>query len=285
MIIIKQNSHDISGLNNIVQKNNSTEIKLNTSLIEDDIYRLSKMHPNNDSDKKNIEGIIKYLKKLKSKINSDEEYSMIWALDNWKIKAYPIPIVNYPNYGIKASDYIEVGKNKVIRLNYIEVFQLIAFEMMYRELGYSTEDIEKKLKDVGISVISGAEIVKEFIDEDAINFSQVCKISSSPYASEDGSLAWDYFFTAMDESRAFEKKRYKEPVERSIDVAIDIIAKQIMDNFILNKVKFQICSMSADGLYFLIDDIDNDKIYEIAEPVIVRIFGRKFEVKPKIEIF
>lgn len=286
MIQLKQNQYNFGNIQNILQKYGMTELKIDSSLIEDDILRMKRMINNakNKSDEKNIKNIIKYLDTLKSKINEDEKYEITWILDKFTIKGYPINIKNINEYGIRPCEYVELeNKQRFIRIDYSNVFQCIAFEMMYKDFGYSFDEIEEELKDIGISVINPIDRIQKYLDENALKYSKVLRIGDSSYASDDGKLAWDYFYSAWNEKKQFTGGNYKDPVNRSIDIAIVIITKSILNNFIAKHIDFKICSLGEDGLYFIVEGNDED-IAGCIENCTVRAFGRKFEAKPSLEI-
>lgn len=289
MLLIKQSNHDIGNLQLLINRYGSTELYLNQSLINSDIAKLEALREKqtfNSSDKKNIDGIIDYLKKLKSKIGVNGEYQMTWQFKNWKLYGYPLDIRHFEAYNVKASDYIILNKYNMIRLNYRKLFELIAFEMMHRDLGYESSDIEEMLKNIGILAISDSNIFNEIIKTDEpLSMSKIYRIGNSIYATADGKLSYDYFGTIAEEDKSFKSGYYKDCVERSVDIAICILTKSIIDALALNKIRFQICSLNEDGLYFMVDNTKNLEMSKIFESVAVRVFGRKFEVKPEIEIF
>ena len=157
--------------------------------------------------------------------------------------------------------------------------------MMYRDLGYTLEEIEKDLKDIGISTIYGSDRLYQYLGDEALKLSKIFKIGDSQYASEDGKMAWDYFFTAIDEGSGFDSGYYREAVNRSIDVAIILIVKNLIENFTTEGIKFQLLCAIEDGIFLSINKLASLNIEDVIESAVIRTFGRKFEVVPKIEIF
>lgn len=291
MILLQQDSSSNFGnYGALLNKCGDTEISLNIGMLSEDIRKVQHMlsNSNNKGDIANLEKILKYLKKLRDRIDSNGKYQFTWMLEKWKSRVYPLELKHFNEFNIKATDYIEIGADSLVQINFKDVFEIIAFEMIYRDYGYDLPDIEKELADIGVVTISSADrILDIFKTEDMtpIQCSQIYKIGDSPYSTFNGKLSWDYFNTAASDGDAFSSGRYKECVERSINVGIDIIAKSIIEKFNDSNIQFKICAMNEDGLYFMMKPSDARKVQNIIDSVVVRAFGRKFEVKPKITIF
>ena len=288
MVLLRQNDYELTGLTQAIQKLGTVEIDLNKQIIEEDLIKLSKLRqsPKNETDLNNIDNISKYLKRLRSRISMNGKYHITWLYEDWQIKCYPLSLIDFKEYNIKASDYINITQNKLVKIDYSEAYQIIAFDMMFRDLGYTDASIEKDLEDIGLTVISPSSRIQSYIDEDALRLSKVFKIGNSPYANFDGSLSWDYFYTAMDDGKPFYSKKYRDCVERSVNVAISIIVKSLLDNFNSFNIDFRPCTFTEEGFYIFVDSsMSKEKLKSLLDNVIVRSFGRKFEVKPKIELF
>ena len=288
MLILKQNSHDIGNLATLLNKYGNTNISMNRDIISDDIQKLERglIRAENKSDLNNMKGIMNYLSKLSKKIDENGNYQMVWQFANWKIYSYPMGLRHFPEYNIKASDYIVIGKQSLIRIDYREAFRLIAFEITHRDFGVESEDIEEGLKDVGLLTISNIDLIQRYYnEEDPLKMSKVFRIGDSQYASKNGNLSYDYFGTALDDGEPFTSGYYRDCVGRSIDVAICIIVKQLIDAFVNNGIYFQICSLSEDGLYFLVENQQTKNVQDCIENIVVRAFGRRFEIQPGVEIF
>lgn len=289
MILIQQGMTDIGNLGSLVSKVSDTEIKLNTEIITEDIHKIENMMASakNKSDKANMEGIVKYLKKLRSKVDSSGNFQFTWMLDKWKVRAYPFELRHFEPYKVQATDYIELNGSSIVKIDYRNVFEIIAFDMMYRDLGYDLEDIEKQLEHVGIAAVVGDNQIMPIMDGDSpVDLSKVFKMGDSPYASADCKMSWDYFGTAaLPGEEAFDTGRYRDCVGRSIEFAICLILKELIERFNDNSLKFRICALNEDGLYFMVDNLNSVDIYNIIDSVVVRAFGRRFEVKPNIIVF
>lgn len=284
MISIKQGYVDLIGIDALLYKYGETNLELNKALINEDIAKLKKLHatPYNKRDKKNLELIEKYLSRLSTKIDETNTFNFTWMYENFKLTAYPFDLKHFVAYNIKATDYIELNEYSLVKVNYNKVFEIMAFDMMYRDLGITTELMEEKLYDIGITTIVPSEMITSIFNDSALTLSKILKIEDSPYASDNGKLSWDYFCVLEE---AFTSKEYKDCVGKSVDIAIAIISKSIINNFIKENIKFKICALNEDGLYFLISDYENKNLDNVFESVVVRAFGRNFEVKPEVTIF
>lgn len=288
MILLKQGGANFDGYGYLVSKFAETNLKLNENIINDDIIKMQKLLANgafNKSDKSNIKGIITYLTKLRSKITNGV-YQFTWMFEEFRTRAYPFDLRQFEEYKVNAVDYIELDSRSLIKADYSEVFEIIAFEMMYRDLGLTMKEMEDNLAHIGIATVVDSIELTKFIEEPALKLSQVLRIGDCPYASQDGSLAWDYFgLKATCSNNAFTSGKYKDCVGLSINIAISLINKSILENLIDRSDGVDICALNSNGFYYRIKGIDELDIKSIFEPVIVRAFGRKFEVKPKITIF
>lgn len=286
MILIQQDCNDFGNIGSTVAKLGETELPLNLGMIDDDIKKLEVMrcNPHNSRDKQNINNIINYLKRLKSKIDDEGNYKFTWCFEDFSICSYPLDLRCIDEYKILATDYIELQSSALVKVDYHDVFEAIAFDMMYRDLDHTMEEIEDKLSDIGIATITPVSKLIDLMDgESPLRLSKVLRIGDSPYASDDGKLSWDYFSTAADE--AFTSHKYCDCVGRSVDVAIVHLVKDIIDKFNEKSIKFKICALNETGLYFMVDETYKSNVQKVFDSVIVRAFGRKFEVQPKVTVF
>lgn len=286
MITIQQD-YEIRELHNLLLRYGNTKINLNKRAIQEDIDRLNdeiqeiktSNSINKKLNKKNISNIIDYLKVLSRK--SDENMVEItWTVHNNIIKSSPIEMINIPEYNVFSTDYINLDSEIMIHLDYTELSDIIAFEMMHRDLGETHETMEEKLKDVGIIAINDSSVItKHFTDNSIFELSKSLLISDSPYIVHGRNRIVDYFGRSE-----FKLNRYKDVVSHSCKSVMALIVEYILNKCVSNGVKFKLCNISDTGIYIIVNsykELEN----QLYENIYIRTFGRKLEVVPKIQIF
>lgn len=262
-------------------------VSIDCNAIQHDLDKLNNMNGRtNKIDRDNIKAIKKYLYKIAEYIDSNDSIQLKWSVKNNRLTSEPIELIHLNPYGIKATDYVNVGKSKLVHADYREVLEIIAFEMMFRDLGETHKSIEEKLINVGITTLEPSNVLTQFIDGSPLDYSKFMKIGDSPYATIDGKMSWDYFSSSTKNGdKAFTSGMYRECVGRSVDIANMIIMKNVVNNLNINKAKYGLCAINEDGIYMVINNADSIDMSSIFESVSVRAFGRMFEVVPNIEIF
>lgn len=280
MIQIQQDTQGLNGIETVIGKMGEVSINIDIDSLKSDIdaMELKLTKPFSSKDKKNIKAIRERLNKILNR-TEDGTLEIIWNVDNGTLKAYPFDLVHIPEYNIEMTDYVSVGDEHLVRVSYRDVLEIIALDMVYRELGETLVSMEEKLEDIGITVIHpSCELTKHF-DENALNLSKVLRISNSSYCSADGREIYDYFG-----QKAFKSDFYRDVVGYSVKRALTIITSSILKVLNSHGIKYKLCSISESGIYFITDtEVEIDKI--INESAVVRAFGRKFEVKPKVTVF
>ena len=285
MISIQQDSRT-SELNSLLVKYGQVNLEFNTKSIEEDIERLTNDLNNSTSKKmigkaiwqRNIENINKYLEGILKRANNGE-IKVNWTLDKGVVRSYPIEIRNIPEYRIQVTDYINIKDGQMIYLDYSKLANIIAFEIMFRDLDDTNKSMEEYLKDVGIATVTSADILHEKLKENPYKLSKMLLISDSPYLSNNGMIK-DYF--GMTE---FKADSYREVVEHSCRVAIAIILEKLLKKQSVG-LKFEVCGVFETGIYLWTDSILNKYSREdLTEAICIRTFGRKFEVSPEMIIY
>lgn len=283
MIAIQQDLK-VDRLSNSLIKIGSTDINFNIQTILYDIYRLEKglegikdrEDYRSNVNSQNITAIIKYLRSILKRAKRGV-VEVKWVVDNGTIKSYPIEMKDIPEYGILTTDYIDINKGKLLHLDYSELSDIIAFEMMYRDLGETNRTIEEKLDQIGIVAVNESKELTKHFTGSPYKASKVLPVEKSPYLTPDNNKILDYFGVCE-----FDADTYKKAVSYSCRYAMAIILESmIKENAILaNKIK--ICGVFDTSIYLLMDENMKDRL---TDSICVRAFGRKFEVVPKAQIF
>lgn len=280
MINIQQDTADISGVEQLLNKNGDINLTLDIDEIEKDINILMEKEPISRVDKKNINSVIAYLDNLIKRADGNN-ILLTWIMEDGLLKSYPVEFIHIPEYNIEMTDYIHINNGYLVRVDYKNVYNIIALDMIYRDLGESMESMETKLDNLGITGIYPDSELLKYFDENIYELSKQLKISDSPYASKDKKNNIEYFGR-----KRFDGKYYRDMVEYSIKHALTIITKSILFKLSGFNIDFKLFSISDSGVYF-ITTYEDKKLVEstVSESIVVRAFGRKFEVKPRITMF
>lgn len=293
MVTIQQNGYDTSGIVDLINKYYSkSRITLNRSLINEDLEKFKRelQEAKGRVHRENVESIIRYLDTLIKCTNSKGEIELNWSANKYGIKCSPLELLHSIPYGIMCTDYIDVGTKSMIQVSYKSVYEGIAYDMMYRDLGETHQSMEDKLSDIGIATVYPISRLLEGLDgESPVAMSQYMKIGDSPYASDNGKLSWDYFYSIVNSGGSFNTGKYRDCVGRSFDITSVIIAKLVLSSLLRVKLKAQLCAVNTDGIYLIVNDsldkLDSLDLNNLFDTVVIRAFGRKFETKPKVRIF
>lgn len=272
----------IDGLDALVNKSGDIEIDIDLPALENDIGVINEKTKNTVSriDKKNINNLRDYLSKFYNKSKSGK-FEMTWELDDHILKTYPLELMHIPEYNIEMTDYIKITDGRLIRINYHDMIEIIAFEIMYRDLGETLQSMEEKLSDLGITGVHPSYRIMQYIEDSPYDMSKIFKIGSSPYYVQDIDAIFEYFNT-----KRFKAEYYRECVEYSVKHALAIITKRLLEKFVAFNAEYKLCAVSDSGIYIITpaSDVNINNII-LNESVIVRAFGRHFEVKPEVTIF
>ncbi len=283
MINIQQDTVDTVSFESILLKNGDIRIKLDINAIQSDIDRLCSIEEEKRVRHKERKELNETVEKLQRLIDKSRHSRILltWSSDEDILKSSPVEIEYIQKYNIEMSDYIIPENDRLIRISYRNLYDIIALEIMYRDLGESMSSMEDKLSSLGITGIYPDTELLKYFDENIYTLSKKLKIGDSPYVSKDGRNSIEYFG-----KKKINSKFYNGIVSYSIRHAMSLITKALMAKLNGTNIEFKLCSISESGIYFLINNPNTVDIDEVVnESVIVRAFGRKFEVKPKIVVF
>lgn len=288
MVAIQQDKRELNSIKNIVDRGMCTNVEIDLEQVLHDRTRLEKelRQEKSSLNKENLRKAIKWLSLIHDKASKEHgllEYCWSYA-EGKGLRSYPIEVRDIEEYGIHFIDYIkaDIQKNKIMRIDYTTLANLIAFEMMHRDLGYSAKDIELILKDIGIISINNPSVLLKEIHKEHINsymLSKITKANSSPYILLGYRKMTDYFNIGE-----YSINSYKDAVESSCKHAILLILERTLEKLIKEGIEYSICAVTNTEIE-LIFNVKKDVDISIAESAVLRIFGRRFEVRPKIQIY
>lgn len=288
MIELIQHKVTNSELSNNINKLEEMEVNIDKNMVEHDITRLKKELDNstNRYDKANIKALIKYLEKLLRNTNEDGVLEICWNNSKDGIPAtYPIKIINEPLYKVDISNYVATAANeRVICIDLTELADIISFELIFKELGETHDSIEELLDKCGILSFEDSSVLTNRFKENndkMFELSKDMKVSDTPYMSSEEAELHDYFHT-----KKFKVNTYKEVVEYSCRYAATLIANNILNNLNTNKINYKLLAINSTNIVFIIDKLENKEDYQsFIDEVSIRVFGRRFIVNTKVEVY
>ena len=291
MISIKQNTnYNKAGLEKSLEALGSTLLTLDTQLIEDDIQKLKrKIQDENTArmDMININKIIKYLEKLKTKVlPSNSSVRIAWGLQDNNVVSSNASIRQFKRYNVQAIDYVvPVEGSYIVTVDYSEVLDALALEMAHRDIGVETTDIEKSLANINIFGVNDIQILKDLdiFESGLFEDSKGLKMEDSSYKGLKGAISYYGYSLGKEET-------YKRAMEETAKVTTNIILKELLDKVAVNmranksdEKAFKLLGVYENGFSFMIDD--TKLMGDAIDSVAVRIFGRTFEIKLKINAY
>ena len=98
---------------------------------------------------------------------------------NNAIVSLPVEIRKLRLFNIQATDYMISTNDSIIALDYIEVLNIIATELAYRDLNFTNEFIENELKDIGLITVYDSKVLQNIIDDRAYDKVMVMRIGDT----------------------------------------------------------------------------------------------------------
>lgn len=286
MIYISHNKIEVSGLDQMLHNLGVSKLKLNKDTIRSDIDRLSECRRDSKYRLhiKEIDKTTDYLNRMIAKIDDNDEVEMVWSLSDYSISSYPIRLCSIPELNIDMTDYIALKDDeKLCMIDYRQVLQIIAADMIYRDLGYSTEDMEEKLSDVGITGVYPADrLLQIFGEDDPLALGMIMRIEDTQYKSVNSQHFKSYFNTG-DKFDDIKTKYYKDIITPSCKIAMSLLSSSVFNILNSKGIEFKLVSVNNKGIYIIVSDANATKVPK--EHAIIRAFGRMFEVTPKLVVF
>lgn len=288
MIELVQNRH--GNFEQLVDKLSIADFTLDKELMNKDLQRFQEelQNTSNKYNKKNLEAIVKYLKKL-IKFTKDGKFELCWKIDKDDIipSTYPIRLIYEELYNINICNYIELDTgHRFVDVDMQELADIMAFEFMYRDLGETNRSVEKLLEHCGVSTYEDSSKLTKYFDNreeynNIFGLSKILKVEDSPYRIRDTKEMIDYF-----DSRRFDATTYKEVVQHSCEYANTLVVNSLVKEAAKAGVEFKLLSIDATRIQFIVSECANEFIRDIlVGEVSIRSFGRKFKVQPKIGIY
>lgn len=251
---------------------------VDTEAVQNDIERLEQLESNpqiSGIERKEVHKLIKDLIKLLGKCKNNYKALKIDIDLKDGIMEHSIPFRNVDRYGIRTDKYLKhmvpiKRKQKKLSKVYIDLNQmadLISFEMLKNDLGYSDKEIELKLKKANLLSANNIEDYFDFSTERPYYMSKIMAIGESEYAEDE--VMHDYF-----ELYEFYKDKYIAPVAFSCRYAALFLLEKLKAEF----STVYLCSIYETGLCIMTDADERRIKAFLNEDILIRVAKRKFRV-------
>lgn len=262
-------------------------LKFSAELLDKDIAKIKEQlsKAKNKFNIANLKQILDYLTKTRKKV-VDGEVEIGWIYNKNSMYTYPVELKTVTEYNIDATDYIELHNEKMIKLDFIDLIDIMAFEYIHRDLGYEHQDIENLLEKCGISGSVSTSIMTKFFEEESLSpfyLSLTAKMEDSPYIDSVNRTIKSYFGTDEFDIRKIESK-YNSVINKSSKMVLDVIANDIFTTCLKKDIEIKLVSIGETNITFIVKDDTDINIDELLENSTMRIFGRNFEIKPDIRV-
>lgn len=267
---INQNSETTKGLSNIVNGYMNYNVMLDKEVIQIDINKLKVMLEKDitQTQKTNITNILKYLSKILKHCDSNTVHIRHRLSDKQFIRSDLFEVRSIPYYDINAINYFKIKDGTVIELDFSNIIDGINFECMYKDLGYDNDDINNKLKDIG--VIGIYDLPDNLIEYGCSDDGMVMKIGDCP--NKYGSDMYNYFNKKVD------SVYYRETVETNENMALNCLYLQLCDK-LAGENKFNVWRVRDKVITIYTTNSNCIKLIRELDGVVVRLFGRQFLFK------
>lgn len=282
---------------NIQQNTRVTELKglllkYGTTVLNVDREEIGRLIRNIEIKTKSLVGIqtinLEYMEEVREYlewlISDEDNYVRItikWGLDEDGILKRSMVEAEYIKNGrdrVCEDSIIDLRKDRLVFINYKEVADLIAFELMHRDMGETHTSIERKLGEVGLVTIRESNVITRHFKESPYELGRDLYILSSPYIEYNNNTIESYF------SKQFEVeeiKKYRDVVEHSCTSALTLIVESILKNNTQEKEKIRLCGVSGTSISVATSE---SNVAKLNKSVNIRVFGRRFESYPIITV-
>lgn len=230
----------------------------------------------------NMKYITNYMKKFNKYVKDDGKFEFCWVCEKDQLRSYPIQMVNMEDYLVNPAYWVNIGINeKMYNIEISNIKNIISFEYIYREIGYSLSDIENKLRDLGIAGFNSSSKLIDRIEnlKSMYSIGKNKRVVDTPYKS----LKKDHIMSYLGNEYSTKGKTYQEIIEISCKEIISLIASNLALNVDKKLNSIKIISIGIDGFTIMCDSDIN--IYDYIETIVIRSFGRQFLLETRVEEF
>lgn len=269
-----------------ILKSDVFEIHLDTDIIKSDINRLkNELEEDNKINKTNIKALIKYLNTLVNSVDENGRIELCYNIKDNKIVTYPITLKSYPEYNINTADYILLHNEKMININITDIINIMAFEYIYRDFGYSIDDIEEVLCSAGIAGIVDIKDIKDFLNNEKLNAFMIgrgAKMEDCPYISSETRTIKNYLGTNKFKLSSL---YYNDVLIDNAKTITSLIASEVHKVLNDKGIDARIVMIGETNLAIIVNEDSDIETSSLIENISIRFFGRNFKVDAQISVY
>lgn len=284
MIEITENSmYTKKRISKLLNKYTRGYYLLDIETIKKDYARFTELKKQSQKkkEKQELEQVCNYLNELLVTSNN-QAIQATWFVADDKILTTPVIFKNFEQYGIDTINYILKRDDRTVKISYRDLWNVLALQMGHRDLDFSTKEIDSALTDKKITLhgLSDISILYELTTRNAYDELINLRIDQTPYhiAGKNGKYFINYF------SKPLEGDTYKEALGSTIAQAFVIIIEQILEQ-IPTSANLELLGIIDDNIYFNTDMPIDEVMHYLANDLLVRAFGRNFEIIPSVTIY
>lgn len=268
-------------LKKMVSKSNECYVRVDLEHVEDDIDRYTRMYGNSTgkNDRANIGFIIGHLRRLR-RLAKEGDLMLTWGLNNGIIESLPIDMINMAPYKMSTTDYVAVEDSRMIEIEFYDVANAIAFDIMSYDLGYTHDSLQELLKDINIITPYNISVLSKIIGPQCYMDSYRMLFEKSPYYD-----LGEMELLNFTRDRGFVSKSYREVVEESCKTAAVTIWASVFDKLVRTGEQPRICGVYETSIFIAVPGELEYDFSKLAEDILMTVCGRKFVAQPRIMVY
>jgi len=275
---------DSRNINKLLSRYGKVQVGLNPQAITDDIERL-KIKADNSKNKiyvKNCWRLVDYLKKLNRVATQNDTINLEFKYNGKFIVSDPIEVRKLDGFNVQTTDYFDLMGKYVMTLDYSNLINGLALELGYYDLGYSTDEIEEKLADIGIVATYDSKDLGDLLEDSLYRTLYGLRIEDSSYLAPDGKSVYDYYG-----EKVTDRISYIGMLDSTARKTMAIITADVLTEALNNKYNVELAGVYEDSLVLLIpSECNTEEVSsKLGQPEVARLFGRKFLFEPAITIY
>lgn len=256
---------------------------LDTPAIKLDLEKYTQMMSQavSKKEKAQLNEICNYLKTLLGNIVNHAIQATWYVVDDALITS-PVAFKNFIAYDLDTTRYILKREDRTVVICYKDLWDILALQIGHRDLDFNTKAIDQQLLDnkIGLHGLSDVQILYELTTNNAYAELVELRMDQTPYhvASKHGQYFTNYF------GKPLNGDTYRESLTSTNTYANAIILEQLLEQIPVHS-NLELLGVLGDSFFFN-TDMSNEEVHKyLATSLLVRAFGRNFEILPSVTIY